>query len=150
MHILTIDSPIGPLTLTEQSDAITRLTWDKTGTDHTPLLDEAARQLDLYFAGQLTDFDLPLAPDCTPGQRRFLDALQAIRYGETRTYGELAKTLGISPQAAGQSCGANPIAILIPCHRVTGTGNLGGFSAPGGIETKVQLLKLEGAASLLI
>ena len=62
----------------------------------------------------------------------------------------MAKALSISAQAAGQACGANPIAIIIPCHRVLGTNNLGGFSAPGGVETKVVLLKLEGAASLLI
>jgi O6-methylguanine-DNA--protein-cysteine methyltransferase len=62
----------------------------------------------------------------------------------------MAKDLGISAQAAGQLCGGIPVAILIPCHRVLGSGHLGGFSAPGGIETKVALLKLEGAASLLI
>lgn len=147
---LTTPSPIGDLTLTEENGAITHLTWGPGGTDHTPLLDEAARQLAAYFARDLTVFDLPLAPKASPSQRRFLDALIAIPYGETRTYGDLARDLNISPQAAGQACGANPIAILIPCHRVLGTGHLGGFSAPGGIETKVALLRLEGAASLLI
>ena len=150
MPSLTLDSPIGPLTLTEEDRAITRLTWDTGHNDHTPVLDEAARQLAAYFDGDLTAFDLPLAPKATPSQLRFLDALSAIPYGETRTYGDMARDLSISPQAAGQACGANPIAILIPCHRVTGAGNLGGFSAPGGIETKVALLRLEGAASLLI
>ncbi len=147
---LTIDSPLGPLTITEKDGAITRLTWDTGGSDHTPLLDKAAQQLAAYFDQQLTTFDLPLAPKASPAGHRALAALQAIPYGETRTYGDLAKTLAISPQAAGQACGANPIPILIPCHRVLGTGNLGGFSAKGGIETKVALLKLEGAASLLI
>ena len=150
MPQLTIPSPLGPLTLTEEAGALTRLTWGTGGTDETPLLTEAARQLAAYFDGGLRRFDLPLAPKATPSQRRFLDALLAIPYGETRTYGEIAKQLGISAQAAGQACGANPIAIIIPCHRVTGTGHLGGFSAPGGIETKVALLRLEGAASLLI
>lgn len=150
MPALTIDSPIGPLTLSEQDGAITRLTWDSGHNDHTPLLDMAARQLAAYFDGDPVAFDLPLAPNATPSQMRFLDALRAIPYGETRTYGDMARDLDIAPQAAGQACGANPIAILIPCHRVTGTRNLGGFSAPGGIETKVALLRLEGAASLLI
>ena len=151
MPSLTTDSPLGPLTLTEDDGAITRLTWWGDGAnDETPLLTEAARQLKLYFDRKLTEFDLPLAPNASPAGHRFLAALQDIPFGETKTYGEMAKALGISPQAAGQACGANPIAIIIPCHRVTGTGNLGGFSAPDGIEKKVELLKLEGAASLLI
>ncbi len=150
MATLTTNSPLGPLTLTEGNGAITHLDWGGNGTDQTPLLTQAIGQLEEYFNGERTEFTLPLSPKATASQQRFLDALIAIPYGETRTYGEMAKTLGISAQAAGQSCGANPIAILIPCHRVTGTGNLGGFSAPDGIEKKVALLKLEGAASLLI
>ena len=151
MPDLTIASPVGPVTLTEQDGAVTRLTWwGGDAVDKTPLLIEAAEQLHDYFAGKRTEFNLPLAPKVTDSQRQFLEELQKIPYGETRTYGEMAKTLGISAQAAGQACGANPIAIVIPCHRVTGTGNLGGFSAPDGIEKKVALLKLEGAASLLI
>ena len=151
MPALTIDSPLGPLTLTEDDGALTRLSWQgPQGHDNTALLTSAARQLDQYFQRSLTEFDLPLAPKANATQQRFLDALLAIPYGETRTYGEMAKRTGLSAQAAGQACGANPIAIIIPCHRVTGTGNLGGFSAPDGIEKKVELLKLEGAASLLI
>lgn len=150
MPSLTCKSPIGPLTLTDENRAITRLDWGGDANDPTPLLLEAEHQLALYFAGELTEFDLPLAPGASPRQLRFLDALCAIPYGETRTYGQMAKALGISAQAAGQACGANPIAILIPCHRATGTDSLGGFSAPDGIEKKVALLKLEGAASLLL
>lgn len=150
MPALTVQSPIGPLTLIEEEGAITRLLWEGDGTDHTPLLTEAAHQIERYFAGDLTRFDLPLAPKVTPSQERFLDALLAIPFGVTRTYGEIAKDLGISAQAAGQACGANPIAVIIPCHRVVGADTLGGFSAAGGIETKVALLKHEGAASLLI
>lgn len=146
----TTDSPLGPLTLTEDDGAITRLDWGGDAHGSSPLLEKAVAQIAQYFAGDRTDFDLLLAPKARASQLRFLDELRAIPYGETRTYGEMAKTLNISAQAAGQSCGANPIAILIPCHRVTGTGNLGGFSAPDGIEKKVALLKLEGAASLLI
>ncbi|NNE79633.1 MAG: methylated-DNA--[protein]-cysteine S-methyltransferase [Silicimonas sp.] len=150
MPSLSMDSPIGPLTLVEEDGDLTRLLWRDGDDDHTPLLDEAVRQLKRYFEGDLTRFTLPLAPKVTPSQQRFLDALCDIPYGETRTYGDMAKQLGISAQAAGQACGANPIGIIIPCHRVTGSTNLGGFSAPDGIEKKVALLKLEGAASLLI
>jgi len=147
---LTIPSPVGPLTVTEVDGKITQLRWDGDGTDETPVLRAAADQLDDYFIGRRQSFDLPLAPQVSPTQRRFLDALSAIPYGETRTYGDLARALNISPQAAGQACGANPIPILIPCHRVLAAEGLGGFSAPGGIETKVALLRLEGAASLLL
>ena len=150
MPSLTFKSPIGPLTLTDENGTITSLGWGGNAGDSTPLLLEAERQLDLYFDGGLVGFDLPLAPRASPRLLRFLDALREIPYGETRTYGQMAKALGISAQAAGQACGANPIAILIPCHRVTGTGSLGGFSAPNGIEKKIALLKLEGAASLLL
>lgn len=98
MPHLTIPSPLGPLALTEEDGALTRLTWGTGGTDETPLLTEAARQLAAYFARDLTAFDLPLAPAATPAQRRFLDALLAIPYGETRTYGDMARALGISPR----------------------------------------------------
>ena len=147
---LTRDTPFGAITLVEEAGAIVALNWGGEGVDETPVLIEAHRQLAAYFAGELTEFNVPLAPKVSPRQREFLDALIAIPFGETLTYGEIAKTTGLSAQAAGQACGANPIAIIIPCHRVTGTGNLGGFSAPGGVETKVALLKHEGAASLLI
>ena len=146
----TLPSPFGPLALTQEGDHLSALSWGEGGSDDTPLLREAERQIAAYFARDLTAFDLPLAPKAAPAQARFLDTLRAIPYGETRTYGELARDLGISAQAAGQACSANPLPILIPCHRVLGTGNLGGFSAVGGIETKVALLRLEGAASLLI
>lgn len=150
MPELTRNTPIGAITLVEESGAIVALNWDGEGVDETPVLVEGHRQLAAYFAGELTEFDLPLAPRVSERQREFLDALIAIPFGETLTYGEIAKKTGMSAQSAGQACGANPIAIIIPCHRVTGTGNLGGFSAPGGIETKVALLKHEGAANLLI
>ena len=76
--------------------------------------------------------------------------MRAIPFGETRTYGEIAKAVGAPAQAVGQACGANTIPVIIPCHRVTGTGGLGGFSGMGGVETKVELLRHEGAYSLLI
>lgn len=150
MPALCKNTPLGPVTLVEENGAITQLNWDSGGTDTTDLLIEAHRQLAAYFAGELTEFDLPLAPDVTPRQQRFLDALIAIPFGETKTYGQIAKETGMSAQGAGQACGANPIAIIIPCHRILGAENLGGFSAAGGVEAKVTLLKHEGAASLLI
>ncbi|NNJ67511.1 MAG: methylated-DNA--[protein]-cysteine S-methyltransferase [Boseongicola sp.] len=150
MFRLTADSPLGPITLVEEDGAIVALDWGGAGVDETPVLVEAHRQLAAYFGGDLTEFDLPLAPKVSGRQRAFLDALIAIPFGETLTYGEIARATGMSAQGAGQACGANPIAIIIPCHRVTGTGNLGGFSAKGGVETKVALLRHEGAASLLI
>ncbi len=150
MISLTSDSPFGPITLVEEDGAIVALEWGGSGVDDTPVLVEAHRQLAAYFAGELTEFDVPLAPKVSVRQRVFLDALMAIPFGETMTYGEIAKVTGMSAQGAGQACGANPIAIIIPCHRVTGTGNLGGFSAKGGVETKVALLRHEGAAGLLI
>ncbi|NNL19135.1 MAG: methylated-DNA--[protein]-cysteine S-methyltransferase [Boseongicola sp.] len=150
MFRLTKDSPLGPITLVEVDGAVVALEWGGDGVDETPLLVEAHRQLEAYFVHELKEFDLPLAPRVSERQMAFLDALIAIPFGETLTYGEIAKATGMSAQGAGQACGANPIAIIIPCHRVTGTGNLGGFSAKGGVETKVALLRHEGAASLLI
>lgn len=147
---LTIPSPVGPLTLIERDGRITHLRWQGSCRDETPTLRAAATQLDEYFAGTRHRFDLPLAPQVSPDLHRFLEALSAIPYGETRTYGDLARALGIPPQASGQACGANPIAILIPCHRVLAADGLGGYSGEGGIETKIALLRLEGAASLLI
>ena len=146
-----LESPVGPITLIERDDAIVELEWDRSGDDDPQgVLNDAVTQLHEYFAGSRQAFDLPLKPRGSEFQRKFYAALCAIPYGETRTYGDLAKELGVSAQAIGQACGANPIAILIPCHRVLGATGLGGFSGAGGVDAKVELLKLEGAASLLI
>lgn len=149
MTRLTVASPFGPLTLTEQDDRIIRLAWGAETDDPSPLLREAARQLAAYFDHRLTVFDLPMEFG-TGLNEQVRRAMAAIPYGETRTYVDLAKAVGAPAQAVGQACGANPIPILIPCHRVLGRNTLGGFSAPGGVETKVALLRLEGAAGLLI
>lgn len=149
MRVTTL-SPLGPLGF-DGEEAITRLHWGHAGTGQPgPLADQFAAEIAAYFAGDLRDFTLPLAPQVSAFQARFLGALQAIPYGETRTYGDLAKDLGVSPQAIGQACGANPIAIVIPCHRVLAADGLGGYSGAGGIEAKVRLLRLEGAAGLLL
>ena len=148
---IAYDSPVGPLVVTETDGAITALGWGRAEPgDDTSLLAEARRQLAEYFAGKRTAFDLPLAPEGSAFQRAVCDAMLAIPFGETRTYGEIAADLGASAQAVGNACGANPIPILIPCHRVLGATGLGGYSGAGGIETKVALLRLEGAGGLLI
>ena len=145
----SIPTPFGPVTLREEGGEIVSVSWTGGHDARSDLLDRAAGQLKDYFAGTRRAFDLPLAVG-TGTTAAFLRALIAIPFGETRTYGDLARALGVSAQAVGQMCGANRVPILIPCHRVLGATGLGGFSAPGGIETKVALLRHEGAAGLLI
>lgn len=149
MPELTCQTPVGPLTIREEGGKIVALRWGGDGQEVTPLLDEAHRQIGEYFAGRRKDFDLPIAfRDGIQGE--VMRALCAIPFGETRTYGDLARELGVPAQAIGQACGGNPVPVIVPCHRILGASGLGGFSAPGGVETKVALLKHEGAASLLI
>jgi len=138
------------MTLTEQDGAIVRAEWEEDGADDTPLLREAAAQLVAYFDDPAQGFDLPLKVEASDFQQRVCDAMLAIPLGETRTYGELSKDLGVPAQAIGQGCGGNPIPVIIPCHRVLGANGLGGFSGLGGVETKVWLLKHERAGGLLI
>lgn len=147
---LGIATPVGRLVLTEEDGAIVRLTWGDGPTDGTPLLHEAARQLAGYFNGTRHSFDLPVQVGGTAFQRAVCAAMARIPFGETRTYGDLARELQVTPQAVGQGCGGNPVPILIPCHRVVGASGLGGFSGGTGIETKVALLRHEGAGGLLI
>ncbi|WGW03851.1 methylated-DNA--[protein]-cysteine S-methyltransferase [Tropicibacter oceani] len=146
----SLDTPIGRLTVTEDQGALTRLAWGGDADDDSPLLRRAEDQVLDFLAGRRQVFDLPLRVDASDFQRRVCDAMLAIPYGETRQYGDLSRALGVPAQAIGQACGGNPLPILIPCHRVLGARGLGGFSGGTGIETKVWLLRLEGAASLLI
>lgn len=147
---LTVESPFGPLTLTEEGGALSRLAWGRAeAQSETPLLRAAAQQLAEYFAGTRRSFDLPLAP-ATGFAAQMRTAMCAIPFGQTRRYGEIARDLGVTAQAVGQGCGGNVLPIVVPCHRVLAAQGLGGFSAPGGIETKVALLRHEGAAGLLI
>lgn len=144
-------SPVGPLGADTDGDAVTALHWGKAGSlRQGPLFDALHTELAAYFAGGLQCFTVPLAPVGNAFQQRFYAALCTIPYGETRTYGDLAADLNVSAQAIGQACGANPIAILIPCHRVLSATGLGGYSGAGGVEAKVALLRREGAAGLLI
>lgn len=145
-----IESPLGPLTLIADTVGISALEWRDGRRDGTPVLTQAAAQLDAYFAGKLQDFTVPIRLTCSDFQRTVCASMSAIPFGETRTYGELAQQLGVPAQAIGQACGGNPIPILIPCHRVLGANGLGGYSGDGGVETKVWLLRHERAAGLLI
>ncbi|MGR1582677.1 methylated-DNA--[protein]-cysteine S-methyltransferase [Thalassobius sp. S69A] len=146
----TVETPTGPVILTEEDGAIVRCAWGRGGKDCSELLARAERQLHEYFQEQRRQFDLPLKPSGSGFQQRVCDAMRAIPFGQTRTYGEIAADLGVSAQAVGQGCGGNPLPILIPCHRVLGARGLGGFSGRGGVETKVWLLRHEGAAGVLI
>ena len=139
-----LDGPFGPVTVVQARDRLVGLEWQAGPAPATPLLAEACRQLQAYFDRRLTRFDLAL--DWGEGLNAAVrHAMAEIPFGETRTYGQIAKAVGAPAQAVGQACGANPLPILIPCHRVTGTGWFGGFSAPGGVETKAALLRHEGA-----
>ena len=150
MFRLTVSTQFGPLTLIEDQGAIVRVEWDGDHRDDTPILAEAARQLRAYDAGELTQFDLPLRVAGSDFQRAVCDQMRAIPFGDTATYGDIARVLGQSAQAVGRACGGNPIPVIIPCHRVMGAKGLTGFSGKGGVETKVALLRHEGAAGLLI
>ncbi len=153
----TIDSPIGSLTLTAEGGALTGLHMHRqrhfpaiapTAEREDPALAPIVEQLQAYFAGELTAFELTLDLRGTPFQRRVWGALQEIPYGETISYGELARWVG-SPNASravGAANGRNPVAIVVPCHRVIAAdGGIGGYG--GGLERKRWLLEHEGAAS---
>jgi methylated-DNA-[protein]-cysteine S-methyltransferase len=154
-HVV-VSSPIGSLTLVAEDGKLTGLYMDAQA--HQPGLGTigaagdpdaepfatAARQLAEYFAGRLTTFDLPLAPAGTQFQRRVWSALQTIPYGHTWSYGELARQIGrqTASRAVGLANGKNPIALVIPCHRVIGSdGSLTGYG--GGLDRKRFLLDLE-------
>jgi methylated-DNA-[protein]-cysteine S-methyltransferase len=148
-----IDSPIGPLILSCDGDELTGLyvhdnrhapTPDGHGEPPCGVLADTAAQLAAYFRGELTTFDVPLAPRGTPFQQRVWAALQEIPYGETTSYGSLAAEIGqpTASRAVGLANGRNPISIIVPCHRVVGSsGKLVGYG--GGLERKQALLALE-------
>ena len=144
-----IDSPIGPLLATgDDAGALTGLWFDGRPAPAAERDDEAfadlREQLDAYFAGERTTFDLPLAAQGTEWQRTVWNALLDVPYGTTVSYGELAASLGrpSAPRAVGAANGRNPISVIVPCHRVVGaTGALTGYG--GGLDRKEWLLGLE-------
>jgi methylated-DNA-[protein]-cysteine S-methyltransferase len=152
----TMDSPVGEVRIVEREGMITDIEFFpfRANThgrpigdrdDANPVLARAVAQLTAYFARDRKDFDLPLAPHGSAFQRRVWDALLGIGYGETASYGEIAHRLGMTnaaSRAVGSANGRNPIAIVIPCHRVIGAnGTLIGYA--GGLERKQTLLGLE-------
>jgi methylated-DNA-[protein]-cysteine S-methyltransferase len=156
LRILTIDTPIGPLTLAETDQGLHRIEFGgeeslrrEEALGHFRLSPRAmkyptARQLHEYFAGARKTFDLPLAIQGTPFRRRVWEALQAIPYGETCSYRDIGIRIGCpkGSRAVGGANGANPVPIIIPCHRVIAAdGSLGGYG--GGLDIKKTLLALE-------
>jgi methylated-DNA-[protein]-cysteine S-methyltransferase len=157
-HVI-VDSPIGPLTLVRDDSGITGLYYPAHWTHPDPTsfgprvepgddqgFDDAIAQLSEYFAGERRDFDLPLSPHGSETARHVWQLLTEIPYGQTSTYGDLARKVGngISPRAIGGFVGHNPLSIFIACHRVVGsTGKLTGYA--GGLDRKRYLLELEQA-----
>ncbi len=154
------DSPLGPITIAADEDAIIGLWFEGqryfestlpeiTEEKESPLIKDARRWLDIYFSGEEPDFLPPLRYDVTPFRKRVCDIMLSIPYGKTMTYGEIAAEIAaekgvakMSAQAVGGAAGHNPITLMIPCHRVVGTnGSLTGYA--GGIDRKVKLLTLE-------
>lgn len=152
----TIATPLGPMRLVTDASAIHALEFDATGVDDAllspparRLADALRRQLDVYFAGAYVEFGFPLAPAGTAFQRSVWDALRSIPYGHTVSYAQIATRVGrpAAVRAVGAANGRNPIAILIPCHRVIGAnGTLTGYA--GGLDRKQALLALEAPAPL--
>jgi methylated-DNA-[protein]-cysteine S-methyltransferase len=144
------DTKIGKIGITESGGNITGVYFDYTTIpedfvrEETSLLEKASKQLNEYLDGKRTVFDLPLKPEGTAFEKSCWNALLAIPYGETRTYGEQAKAVGNpkASRAVGRANSMNPISIFIPCHRVIGAnGSLTGFG--GGLDMKKTLLELE-------
>jgi methylated-DNA-[protein]-cysteine S-methyltransferase len=149
MPFTIFESPLGELTLVaDEGGALRRLYFPGTApalseADHDPeALAAATEQLEQYFRGERTEFELMLDYGGTPFQHSVWDALRAIPYGETTTYGALARALEAQPRAVGAAVGATPIPIIVPCHRVIGSdGSLTGYG--GGLPRKRALLDLE-------
>jgi methylated-DNA-[protein]-cysteine S-methyltransferase len=148
---LSLHSPVGDITVFEEDGAIVSLDWGWVPyQDISPLLEAAREQLQAYFDGTLTAFDLPLAPSGTAYRRSVWQALRDIPYGETRSYQAIAAQAGGSARSVGQANGHNPIPLIIPCHRVVATTHIGGYSCGDGLPTKRWLLALENPNRTLL
>ncbi|MEQ8371124.1 MAG: methylated-DNA--[protein]-cysteine S-methyltransferase [Alphaproteobacteria bacterium] len=151
---LSLTSPVGDLTITAEDTAdgqvLTRLDWGYAADSReSPILSDARDQLNDYFAGRRHAFDLVLRPAGSAFRQAVWRTLGTIGWGQTRTYGQVAAALATAARAVGGACGANPLPIFIPCHRVLGAdGALHGYSGEGGLATKAWLLQHEGAAWL--
>jgi methylated-DNA-[protein]-cysteine S-methyltransferase len=146
---VSMESPVGRLVIRERDGGVVAIDWSRSeqASDVSPVLQRAKAALERYFAGTPTDFDVPCAAAGTPFQKRVWAEMCRIPYGETITYGELARRVGSAPRAIGGACGANPIPIIVPCHRVVASaGKPGGYSGAGGLDTKAWLLAHERRA----
>jgi methylated-DNA-[protein]-cysteine S-methyltransferase len=149
--LLSLHTPVGDLSVAEDDGALVSIEWGwGRDQDETALLLRARAQLHAYFDGELTAFDLPLAPEGSDYRQRVWRALLAIPYGATRSYRDIARDAGGSPRSVGGANGANPIPIIIPCHRVVATNGIGGYSGGDGLPTKLALLALEKTEPTLI
>jgi methylated-DNA-[protein]-cysteine S-methyltransferase len=148
---LSLHTPVGDITVFEEDGAIVSLDWGWVPQQTpTPILKRAADQLQAYFDGELTSFDLPLAPAGTVYRRSIWQALCDIPYGQTRSYLDIARKAGGSARSVGQANGRNPIPLIIPCHRVVATTGIGGYSGGDGLPTKRWLLALENPNRTLL
>jgi methylated-DNA-[protein]-cysteine S-methyltransferase len=148
---LSLHSPVGDITVFEEDGSIVSLDWGWVEQQiHSPILERAREQIEAYFDGVLTSFDLPLAPAGTAYRRSVWQALCGIPYGETRSYLDVARTAGGSARSVGQANGRNPIPLIIPCHRVVATTHIGGYSGGDGLATKRWLLALENPNRTLL
>jgi methylated-DNA-[protein]-cysteine S-methyltransferase len=141
---LSFQTAIGPITLESDGDNILSLSFESSnGRYEIPALLHAKREIMEYLDGKRKEFSVPVKPKGTEYQKRVWNAALRVPYGETRTYSWIARMAGGSPRSAGNALGANPIPIIIPCHRVISkNGGLGGYS--GGLRIKEFLLELEG------
>lgn len=151
MPQLSLHTPVGDITVSEDDGAIVAVDWGwGRDQEETALLNRARAQLHAYFDAELEEFDLPLAPSGSLYRQRVWQALCAIPYGATRSYVEIARIAGGSPRSVGQANGDNPIPLIIPCHRVVATTHLGGYSGGDGLSTKRWLLAHEHPGAALI
>jgi len=144
LPLLSLHSPLGDLTIFEESGGIVALEWGwGDGQQSTPFLERVKTALFDYFDGKPLDPDIPLKPHGTAYRQKVWQALRGIPAGQTRTYIDIARVAGGSARSVGGANGANPIPIFIPCHRVVAVGGIGGYSGGDGLATKLALLELE-------